>query len=309
MKKQIAAALAAMFVMSTATAVLAAPVSDLTDKATFNGDIRVRYDMVDTNGVDNDTAKFRTRINTKYQLTEKMDVSARFVVGENKTTDDAGLDNGFDLYTLNYKGEQFGFSLGRQDATLSFAGLAANTTDTDGKGALKYKGLKSTAKFDDITLAVYNGEFDQDAGASDTTQSANIYSLTAKLGDVNAGVGQVNYKTGEYLSIFADTTIGAAKIGAEFVDNSDTDGSAWKVKLAYGAAKKGEFLYEADYRDVDANAMLTSTSKQAGTADYTQWSVGVSTELDKNVVGKLYYEVKEVTTDTKTLRAEVVAKF
>jgi hypothetical protein len=309
MKKQIAAALAAMFVMSSAAAVMAAPVSDLTDKTTFNGDIRVRYDMVDAAGVDNDTAKFRARINTKYQLTEKTDLSARLVVGEAKVTDNSNLETAFDLYALNYKGEQFGFSMGRQDATLSWVGLGANTTDTDGIGALKYKGLKSTAKFDTVTLTAYNGEFDQDAGTADTTKSANIYSIAAKVGPANVGVAQVNYKTGEYLSVFADTTVGAAKLGAEFVDNSDTDGSAWKVKLAYGAAKKGEFLYEADYRDVDANAMLTSTSKQAGTADYTQWSVGVSTELDKNVVGKLYYEVKEVTTDTKTLRAEVVAKF
>lgn len=335
MKKQIAAALAVAFVMSSAASVLAAPVTDLVNKTEFSGDLRVRYDNYSKDGVPDDIiSKYRLRLNLTNKLSDKATLNLRFTNGENEFGE---KDGSFllDRYYLTYKIPDYNFVIGRQDVKL-FEGLAVNSTTWAGTDYLNNRfgsleGLTATTKLGDVKATAYFGQISDQNPYNGSTTTPNKYdtqalAFSSTIDKVNVGVGFVEVNASHENNYDKNFSIFALNskltedwyLGTEFVTglNSDKDG-AWLAYLTYGALKNvGDVFYEFKYKDVERGALQKyyTDSWKSTSQDYTFWSVGATKRLAKELDGKLYYENYNYSTpgtkpDEHTTRLELLFKF
>lgn len=332
MKKQISAVLAAAFIMSTAASVLAAPVTDLVNKTTFNGDIRVRYDIVskDNGTPDDDIMKYRLRLNVTNKLSDKLTANLRFTNGENEF----GQKDGkfvLDRYNLSYKSPDYKLVIGRQDIQL-FEGLAVNLTkwageDTKDNRLAALEGLTATTKFGDVNATAYFGQitdqkpYDAATGNKFDTQglalSTNIEKVNVGVALVEVGAPQGTNFDKKFTTFAANTQLTKdLYFGTEFVSglNADKD-QAWTALLSYGKLQNvGDVNYQVQYKDVDRNALqkYNTDSWKSSSKDYTFWSVSAIKKLANDLEGKLYYENYDYNnggTDQNTTRLDLVVKF
>jgi hypothetical protein len=323
MKKKIAAAVAAMFVVSTAS-VMAAPVTDLVNKANFDGDMRIRYESTKKGDAAwDDRNRFYLRFNVGYDFNENYSLKTRLIYGEYYFDQ---MDDGnkflIDQYYIQGKPDNtLRFKAGRQEYK-AFTGLAAKLTDPGyNKDLLATNPHLIGGVFDtkmegfDVQLVFGNKDYNDKTNTHISDEVSAIV-VKKKVGDFNLGAGSYRYKRDDdtagnridTASVYAGTQIDKVDVGVEYgLSDKDDDNKAFIVVLG---APVGDWKASYEYRNYEKNSMSPFSTNQSG-KEFEQNTLGFAKPVGKNMTIKFEYEIKDVKGDPmgRTFRADTNIKF
>jgi hypothetical protein len=278
MKKQIAAALAAMFVMSSAAAVMAAPVAD--DSLKINGEMRVR-DTHDT-GIDNGT-DYRLRLTLTKAINENLTFKTRFT--QNKDINAAAATTSNDILSLTYKFEGGSTVLvGKDDAWLG-AGLLMDT---------QVEGLQFATQLGDVKVNGLGGRNNNKdfAGISAQTKS-DALSFGATYFENDSAV--------KNFAVNAGYDFGKVKLAGEYTENTeaDDDNTAINVVATLGAVK--------NVGDASLAVGFVSLELNSGLGAYTTLFTPAASDWEGITVKGQYMAAKGVTFTAEQSIGETVS--
>jgi hypothetical protein len=260
MKKQIAAALAAMFVMSSAAAVMAAPVAD--DSLKINGEMRVRNTV--NEGVS--STDYRIRLTFTKDINENMTLKARFA--QNKDIEAASGTAAADIVSLTYKmNDKSKVLVGKDDAWLG-NGLLMDT---------QVEGIQFATGLGDVKVNGIGGRNNQKDLAGISAQTT--------FGAANLGATYLNNdNTAKNWAVNAGYKFGNAKLAGEYTQNTEatTDDTAYWTTVTFGTVKNvGDASLAVGYLNAEANSGVSAYStlytpqQTAGvhntTGDFVDW--------------------------------------
>jgi hypothetical protein len=310
MKKQIAAALAAMFVMSTATAVLAADPK-------WSGETRIRY-QGNTVGDDHrpSDADYRLRLTFTDKINENATVKARFAMENdfNKTIDanknyqtSIGSDNAvIDIFSVTYKvGQDTSVLVGLDDVKLT--GLTLDQT---------YEALQFNTKVSDANVKAIVGRWDGIDTAGLTVQTKfDAASVGATYLQRDTKVIGVDAK---FVSLNAGYTFDTVALTADYAFNTEAeeDDTAMVVAATVGSLKNvGDTVLKLSYAafdtKYDGGASWYGSNHPSGGNDWTGFGVQADYQVAKNMVltGEYYAGETDLEVEKNRTKIYLVSKF
>jgi hypothetical protein len=300
MKKQIAAALAAMFVMSTAATVMAAPI-DLT------GNVRYKFDNLQTEGFEetnDNTTKLRYRLGASATVNENWKVQALFEATEDMRTSGAANGLAVNRAYLDGKIGDVGMNIGRV-YILPAHGMVVDTY---------IDGVKASMGAGDLKANLYYGKIDKALGAIDPDYTAVElgYAVTEKTGlklahhvvADRAYIGD-DFNSTEF-GFDSKLTDDLTLVGTFATSNAVAYETGMELGVKFkGADKKeaGSFGTWAFYRNLEPFAMYKPTYDYANVkvigidTGFKGFEVGFNYTVDKNMVWTTAYSTGESAVD------------
>ena len=314
MKKSIAAALAAAFVLTTAGSVLAAPVE-------LDGDIKLHYRWETKTGApDTDGSKLWFRLNAKTEIAQNVDMYARFA-SQHLSGDKIGADidqsyynnsnaSSIDRFGFVVKGKDFNYTIGRQGVTLGGLALLYSTDGYMGSNMGAIDGVAIAGKSGVTNVKVIAGQ-QWDDNATDT----KLYAVDASYSPAkdftvggtfmkSDGTSDINY----WAVNSAYTTGKATWLGEYGKANTNVNDKAYALGVAYGFdSKNSGYVF---YSKVDSNFGWTDFD-----ANMKGMYYGFSHKMSKDYTVDFFYKNMkyltgvDVNKDKTSLRTTVTYKF